>query len=39
MSELEEMYCKYINVENGVWVTVKMAGQTDQNKSHRKCDA
>jgi len=35
----EEMYCKYIHVENGVGVTAKVAGQPDQNKSHRKCEA
>jgi len=35
----EEMYCKYIHVQNGVWVTVKVAGQFYQNKSHRKCEA
>lgn len=35
----EEIYCKYIHVENGVGVTAKVAGQSDRNKSHRKCEA
>lgn len=34
----EETYCKYIHVANGAWVTVKVAGQSNQNKSHRKCE-
>lgn len=32
----QEMYCTYIHVENGVWVTVEVAGQSDWNKSLRK---
>jgi len=36
--EEEEMYCKYIHVANGVWVTVKVARQSNQNKSHKKCE-
>jgi len=34
----KDMYCKYIHVANGVWVTVKVAGQSDQNKSYKKCE-